>query len=204
MGMILGLTTLSDANIKRVLDVPVLIWNVIAPDDPDLVEKAPVPQSRPSFLARLFGRNTAPETPSKIECLQFVEYERNEIDLDKAWHGIHFLLTGTNWAGDPPMNFLLDGGTQVGDIDVGYGPARAFHAAEVAAIDKAIQSISEEDLRNRFAPDKMMKEGIYPEIWDRDPEEDDTLGYLLEYYSTLREFIHDAALRNVGVVISAA
>lgn len=28
----------------------------------------------------------------------------------------------------------------------------------------------------------MVKKEIYPEIWDRDPKDDDTLGYLIEYY----------------------
>jgi hypothetical protein len=102
MGMIVELATLSDVNIDRLLNTPELIWNVLAPDNPDLAE----------------------EVPPEIQPLQFAEFERNEANLDKAWHGIHFLLTGTNWAGDPPLNFLVAGGAQVGDIDTGYGPAR--------------------------------------------------------------------------------
>lgn len=40
--------------------------------------------------------------------------------LDKAWHGLHFLFTGTAWEGDPPLNFLVSGGREIGDVDVGY------------------------------------------------------------------------------------
>ena len=54
-----------------------------------------------------------------------------DFDIDKAWHGIHYLLTGTAWEGAAPLNFLVAGGRPVGDVDVGYGPARAFSGAEV-------------------------------------------------------------------------
>jgi hypothetical protein len=36
--------------------------------------------------------------------------EDPSIDLDKTWHGIHYLLTGTTWEGEPPFSFLVAGG----------------------------------------------------------------------------------------------
>jgi hypothetical protein len=30
-----------------------------------------------------------------------------DLDLDKAWHGLHFLLTGTAWEGTPPLDFIV-------------------------------------------------------------------------------------------------
>jgi len=45
-----------------------------------------------------------------------------DLPLDKSWHGLQFLLTGQPVSGDPPLNFLTEGGTDVGDVDVGYGP----------------------------------------------------------------------------------
>ena len=53
-----------------------------------------------------------------------------ELDLDKAWHGIHFLLTGSAWEGEEPLCYLLAGGQEVGDEDVGYGPARVLRPRE--------------------------------------------------------------------------
>jgi hypothetical protein len=46
------------------------------------------------------------------------------------------------WGGDPPLNFLAIGGVSVGNEDVGYGPARAFRAAEVAEIAAALEALS--------------------------------------------------------------
>jgi hypothetical protein len=123
-------------------------------------------------------------------------------DLDKAWHGIQFLLTGSDWEGDPPLNFLVAGGTPVGDIDVGYGPGRVFRSTEVAEIHKALAGLQEDDLRKRFHPDVMMKKDIYPTIWDRDPKDDDPLGYLLEYFAALKKFVSDAADKDLGIVVT--
>ena len=126
----------------------------------------------------------------------------SETDLDKAWHGIHFLLTGSAWEGDPPLNFLVAGGTEVGDIDVGYGPARVFRSSEVAEIHKALDGLQEHDLRNRYKPDVMIENDIYPSIWDRDPDEDGALDYLLEYFFELKSFISAAASKRLGIVVT--
>jgi hypothetical protein len=40
-----------------------------------------------------------------------------ECDLEGAWHGLHFLFTGTAWEGDEPACYLVRGGDAVGDED---------------------------------------------------------------------------------------
>ncbi len=47
----------------------------------------------------------------------------------------------------------------------------------------------------------MMTLEIYPKIWDRDPQEDDTLGYLLEYYETLRTFVRQTKDAGKGLIV---
>jgi Domain of unknown function (DUF1877) len=51
---------------------------------------------------------------------EFLEAETGEIDLDNAWHGIHYLLTGTSYEGQEPLCHLLLGCTSIGDEDIGY------------------------------------------------------------------------------------
>lgn len=122
------------------------------------------------------------------------------LDIDKAWHGIHYLLTGTAWEGSAPLNFLL-AGEPLGDVDVGYGPALSYLADEVRAIAAALQPITADTLRPRFDRDDMMASEIYPQIWDRDPASDDTLGYLLEHYETLRAFVIETAELGAGLIV---
>ena len=201
MSMILGLATLGDANIARVLADPPLVWRVIAPDDPEMYESARQQAPRSSLLGRLFGRAPAAAAGPSGEDFALADGEGVSTDLDKAWHGIHYLLTGTAWEGAAPLNFLAAGGRPVGDIDVGYGPARVLSAADTRAAHEALTRLSDDELRGRFDPAEMSKKEIYPEIWDRPPEEDDTLGYLLEYVGTLREFLGQAVQQRQGLVL---
>jgi hypothetical protein len=196
MSMILGLVTLSDANIAKVLRDPRLIWRVVAPNDPDAGE-----ESEPSGIAnRLFARFRGPK-PAPIP-LEFEQGEMEATDLDKAWDGLHFLFTGNVNGGDGPLAFLHVGGVEVGTPDVGYCPARAVTAREVAEIHAAMRGLDEDMLRARFDPERMTREKVYPVIWDRPPEEDDSFGYLMEYFRVLRQFLARAAGRNLGVVIT--
>jgi hypothetical protein len=197
MSMILGLVTLGNPNISRILADPPLVWKVIAPDDPEMYAQARGGPAKPGFLGRVF-RRSADNLGGELE---LSKGEGIETNLDKSWHGIHFLLNGEAWQGHPPLDFLVASGRQVGDIDVGYGPARVFTAAETKAIQERIEAITEDDLRARFDPADMIKKEIYPEIWDRDPKDDDTLGYLVEYYRILRGFLHQAVDGEVGVVV---
>jgi len=198
MSMCLGLATLSDANIDRVLRDPPLIWRVIAPDDPEPFETARAEQKKPTLLSRLFGRRR--EMPAATD-LELSATEGAGSDLDKAWHGIHYLLTGTSWKGTPPLNLLVSGGRAVGDIDVGYGPARVLTAVDTRKACEALRALTDEDLRARFNPTDMLAKEIYPEIWDRSPEEDDTLGYLIEHVQTLRRFLDQAVAQKLGLVV---
>jgi Domain of unknown function (DUF1877) len=122
-------------------------------------------------------------------------------DIDKAWHGLHFLLTGSAWDGHPPLNFLVSGGQEVGDVDVGYGPARAFTAREVAEIWAALEQITSDDLRSRFDGKQLMAAQIYPEIWDRDLAEDETLGYLVEHFDSLKAFLERGAQNSSALLV---
>src|SRR5688500_6275073 len=114
MSMILGIVTLGDANTSRLLDDPPLVWRVIATDDPRAYESARQEAPKSSFLGRIFGRPKAGR--SEPAPFALAEGEGLTTDLDKAWHGIHYLLTGTAWEGAEPLNFLVAGGRPVGDI----------------------------------------------------------------------------------------
>ena len=199
MGMALALHTISDDNVSKVLADPPLIWRVIASDNPEIYQHAKA-EKQPGFLARLFGAKPV-EATTDIPDLPKANGEGIETDLDKAWHGIHYLLTGTAWEGAEPLNFIVCGGTEVGDVDVGYGPARVFSSDDVKTIAAALVDLDERVLRERFNPEEMMSLEIYPEIWDREPDDDDTLGYCIEYIADLRRFLSDAASNSMGITL---
>ena len=81
MGMCLGLVTLSDANIARLLDDPPLVRQAIAPDDPEPYQEARTAQRRPTLLSRLLGRGRQPES---VPDLTLSPGEGSATDLDEA------------------------------------------------------------------------------------------------------------------------
>jgi hypothetical protein len=112
--------------------------------------------------------------------------------LEKSWHGLHYLLTGTAGDGDSgtPLGFILEGGKPVGD-DLGYGPARLFGADETRAIHAALNGVSDDQLWRRFDAQTMTNEAIYPLIWD-EPEDELRQEYL-SYFGGLRQLVADAS-----------
>lgn len=112
-----------------------------------------------------------------------------ELDIDKSWHAIHFMLTGDPWGGEPPLANVVLGGTVLGDEDVGYGPARFLTSDEVREIAEALNTTPSAELRRRFVPKELMAADIYPQIWD---EGEDALRYVVEYYEMLTRFFNEA------------
>jgi Domain of unknown function (DUF1877) len=148
-------------------------------------------QSEPTLIDDYVGSEDTPEGFGPFA----------ELDIDKAWHGIHFLLTGSAWEGEPPLDFVVAGGTPIGDVDLGYGPARALSSTEVRTLAQALEAIPPAELHSRFAPEAMMNADIYPAIWDRPLDEDDTRGYLVEFYEALRDFVLEAAREREALLV---
>ena len=122
----------------------------------------------------------------------------NSIDLDKAWHGIHYLLNGTAEGGNGPLALAVMGGVEFGP-EVGYGPARYLTPNETAAVAKALEGISSATLQARFDPKDMAEKDIYlSPMWERDGAA--ALEYALEYFEELPEFYRDAAARGDAVI----
>jgi hypothetical protein len=201
--MVLGITQLDDRTIERVVADPPLVWLVVAADDRERYERARQDErrlQRPGFIARLFGA-ASPPPPPDAPVFALGDGEGKEIDVDKSWHGMHYLLTRSAEGGTPPLDFLLEGGRTVGDEDVGYGPAWVFTAAETRGIAAAVAGISDEELRARYDPRAMDAADVYPSrIWVRDGDE--ALDYVMEYIAILRATLQEAVEMNRGLMLT--
>jgi hypothetical protein len=117
------------------------------------------------------------------------------ISLDKAWHGVHYLLCGRGDADSSIAGQAVMGGTEVGD-DLGYGPARYFEPFEVAAIARELSRPTlEAEMAARLDPDQMTRLNIYPGQWhasDRD--------WVFDAFGQLRQFYVDASAASLAVV----
>jgi hypothetical protein len=114
------------------------------------------------------------------------------LSLDKAWHGVHYLLTGEP---EESTGAVL-GGTEFGE-DEGYGPARYFTAPEVEQLVHALDAPGAADeAAARYDGDRMLELSIYPGGWDEDEEREWLLGALDE----LRSFFRDTAAAGDAIV----
>ncbi len=122
------------------------------------------------------------------------------IDLDKSWHGIHWLLTGATGEVGAVLGQVIFGGEEFGE-DEGYGPPRSLEPTKVAEVSEALEAVSDDDLRGRFDAAAMSEAGVYPDIWD---EPDVLEDYLLPNVQILRDFYTFAAENQRYVVQSLA
>ncbi|HEX5280506.1 MAG TPA: YfbM family protein [Micropepsaceae bacterium] len=137
------------------------------------------------FAERIANIGTAPQSS---------EAGGNSISLDTAWHGLHYLLSGSADPQPGPLGQAVFGGTPIGE-DLGCGPARCFTAAETSAIGRALQAATlETGLRNRFDAGAMEKLGIYPNVWHDNPD------WLIDAFRKLRDFYSRASAAAQAVV----
>ena len=126
------------------------------------------------------------------------------MDIDKAWGGILYLLTGSPFASGRPED-EVDSLNRIffsaqffdEDIDVGYGPAHYLTPEQVAGIHRKIASLTEADLKAHYDPEAMSEEEeLYPSLdWD-----DEDFEYLYSHFQALQSFFATAASRGEAIV----
>ncbi|MEH0937814.1 YfbM family protein [Micromonospora psammae] len=126
------------------------------------------------------------------------EMPEPELDLDKSWHGIHYLLTGTAWLIGEGAGAAVLGGVEIGQ-DGGYGPPRLLDEDTVRAVATALDALDADTLRARFDPGAMAAADIYPNIWTNGT---DDLDYLMSHFTELRRFYRAAAANGQAVLVA--
>lgn len=165
----------------------------------------------PRRLANVLNTQLTSEALEEFEDdVEILEEEEDEdwelsadpefFDVDKAWQGIHFLLTGSDWEGEGPLAFILQGGREIPGEDFGYGPPHAFNAAEVQEIERELSKINPEQLYNEADQTQLTAMDIYPAIWDRESKQQ-CIGYLIEHLKALQRFIKHAAEFERAVIV---
>lgn len=118
------------------------------------------------------------------------------LSIDKAWHGIHYLLCG---AAEPTTTLISNaiiGGTELGDDFAGYGPARYFAADETAAMATELNRRTlEGEMTARYNPAQMTKLGIYPNGWSGPDAQ-----WLMREFRRVRDFYADASAKGFAIV----
>lgn len=116
--------------------------------------------------------------------------------LQKAWHGIHFLLTGVSEGGEPPLAFVVLGDKEIPDTShmMGYGPARYLTSKQVKLVSNALHRIKKSKFLSGFEPERFRTANIYA-LHERGDELE-----LLAFFEKLKAFYALAAKRNNGML----
>lgn len=125
----------------------------------------------------------------------------NLVDIDKAWEGIIFLLTGQGVANvnHPFLRVLFSGQIIDEKQELGYGPAHYLTSEQVSELNKEISKITVEDLKQKYNPKKMTELKIYPRIWER--EDYEAFEYLSNYFMRLQQ-VYSEATKNREAIIT--
>jgi hypothetical protein len=123
----------------------------------------------------------------------------DEVDLDKSWHLMHFLLTGSADPTDDEESFLIGDWPAIGDVEIGWGQAWAIDSAGMRRIDETLKRINEAELFARFDTREMAAQDVY--LGDTfEGDEEGGCEYVLEYLLILRNFVSEAARRGCGAI----
>ena len=192
MGMIENLTRITEDVRTTLQREPQLINKLLYPDIEDDEPK------RTGLFARMFGSSRREMVSREAMFPSLVE--EDSIDLDKAWHALHFLFTGSAWEGEFPQGFLVTCGEPVGDIDVGYGPARSFTPEQVKEIANFLEAQNGQELRAKFDPKALLEADIYPSIWADFKCTDQDWDYFGGSFEEARRFIEEAAKKDMALL----
>ena len=150
-------------------------------------------RERGQALAAKLGSPQSPKAPNGSGKAS----QGAKISLDKAWHGVHYLLCGEIEPGSAIPSQAVMGGVEVGE-DLGYGPARYFDADKVREIAHALSSANlEAEMIARFDPARMTSLGLYPGGWKAGDDH-----WLMNEFRSLRKFYNDASAAKLAIVTS--
>jgi len=115
------------------------------------------------------------------------------LNVDQAWHVIHFVLSGKVWeTTDDPLSKVVLSGNFINDENLGYGPAQFITPKEVQSASKALKTVTKDWFRKRFSTsDMLLANDIYPIRHGTD--EEIFFNYVYELFEDVVVFFKQAA-----------
>lgn len=123
---------------------------------------------------------------------ELVEEPGRCVDVDKAWHGVHAVLTGTADEHHSTLGLSVLGGTEFGG-DEGYGPARLLSPQQVAEVSVALDELGPVAFEDQVDLALLAEQSVYPSVWDDTDEATELRAWLLESFVQLASAYRRAA-----------
>jgi hypothetical protein len=158
--------------------------------DPDFYEAPKL-----GIIARLLGRKASEDTAPVPK-----RRDDDEIDLDKAWHIIHYLLTGCVERADGPLGLIADDLHPLADIDLGLGRPNIVSEDAVRLFADSSEALTDADFLARYVPEEIPAEDLYLGNVIQRGDHDDIKEYALENFRLLRAFARQAADNGEAII----
>ena len=200
MGMTCSLHRATESDVARLLADPAALAGFLDDGTGPRVREVR-PKGILGWLLRLTPVTISEVDPESVDDDWSPDPDRS-IDIEKAWHGLHFLLTGTADEGEEPACYLLRGGEDLDD----EGVARALRPGQVRRFSQYLSTLDADGLARRYDPERMTRLGIYPDaVWKRKVEPDDSpLEWLIQCFEEVRRFVDKAAAAGDCVIITVS
>ncbi|MCL2620968.1 MAG: YfbM family protein [Defluviitaleaceae bacterium] len=137
------------------------------------------------------------------------EYIEDEtlMDIDKAWHMLHFVLTGqtsVDSSDDNPLSKVAMGGDNIrkGEDCDGWQFGRSITSQQVVATCEVLKGVKKSWIADNFNLSDMLENEVYP-VQDHHNKEE-MLEYLLEYFDDVVDFFNEAKDENQAIVFFVA
>lgn len=196
MGMTCTLRRVNETDLRRLRETPEQVRTFIH-GEPVPLETVREP-GLTGFVLRLLGVTTQRVSETAIDESANELINDDELDLDKVWDRLHFLLTGTFDDGPEPACFLVAGGEEIGNEDV--GTARVLRPDQVSQFATFLAELSDDELARRYNPTRMTALGIYSKRRPAPGEEEFEI--LLEAFKDLRDFVTATSARGDSLIVS--
>ena len=139
--------------------------------------------------------------PDSVDDFAFDEARADRlVDFDKAWHALHFMLTGEAGSTDHPLNLLVASDPEMeGTDELGFGGYWLAEPDRVRRFSAALSEISDEALAGRYDPTAMVAENIYlSDVFEDEGVE--ALPYVLQGVAGLRRLAAEATRHGDYIV----
>ncbi len=119
------------------------------------------------------------------------------LDLDKSWHILHTLISGSPDTADTPQAALL-GGEEMGPCG-GYGPVRVLRSEQVVEFADVLKPLDVDTLKSRVDPVELRKQGVTFAQTEFDLE---LLEFEIEdHFPALQKFVQATAKKKRGLLL---
>ncbi len=127
--------------------------------------------------------------------------DRTTFSLEKDWHGLHYVLNGTQEGGHDILAEAILGGKEIPDEEqvMGYGPLRYLDSQRVALVAEALAGVDPSSLLAKLDWHDAEAKQIYLAHTLSDKED---WAYLPELFQQFRTFYSDAAKNGNAMLLS--